>query len=116
MLFMIDTGASFSVLNKDVIPVNVPLLKVDNIDCYSVTGRKTKIDGNIVTKIKLGEISFQQKFYVSNEFTDKFIILGSDFLVNFQCNLCYKSMKLNTNKGSGGSKEGRKERSLPPQM
>ena len=102
-LFLIDSGANFSAINSKFVPNNA-LLNPVYINCFSFTGKDIKLKGEINTNIQLKQqgknIQFKQKFVVSDEFTDHFIILGNDFLFNYKCNLCFQQNKLNTVKGS----------------
>src|SRR5271156_2795518 len=93
--YLIDSGASFSVINTNFLPKNA-LLDPVNINCITVTGKDIKLNGEISTNIQLHQhndkcVNFKQKFVVSDEFTENFVILGSDFLMKYKCNLCFEN-------------------------
>src|SRR5271156_5729704 len=86
--FLIDSGASFSVINSNLVPKDV-LIDTVNTNCVTVSGKQIKLDGVINTNFQLQkhqgkQENFKQTFNISNEFPKNLVILGSDFLMKYK--------------------------------
>src|SRR5271156_5080711 len=102
--FLIDSGASFSVINSSLVPKDI-LIDPVNTNCVTVTGKQIKLDGVINTNFQLQKHqgkneNFKQTFTISKEFPENLVILGSDLFMKYKCNICYEQNKLNTVKGA----------------
>lgn len=92
--FIIDSGASCSIISSDLVPKNVKIDSEKTIKITGINGKSHSL-GTIQTIIKYGDYAFKTLLHVANNLPASVpALLGTDFLRYYGANINMQNMTL----------------------